>query len=370
MPPPESSPRTAPLNPAFPSGDARDQASPVQYQPVLGDSQGSNNSLLQLTSVPALGTTSSNVSTRTVDTGRTSPIDHSLGPSTDGSPMSVDPASEKRGFKRMASGVIKSSGSDEGSWSRHSSTERKQVRAIEVSGCCSSPLRNQFLTMYQLSAQLKTRLSYAMLKVQNGWETNSIDQLETLSSSRQSVVPDTPTFRPSRRPSVSSDVYLTSPIGQGSPSQMSTRILQAQLHGNGPQMLPFNQPLSNSPPALSNSVFHGQSRRPPLAPAPAITSPGKSRRRSTATRAPPSLSLAAQAGPRQSDLRGPSTPTNSLPSGVVLQPRPARNQAEQDAVETLLFMSSPGNSSNMKFSGASQSPVRARRVEFVQPGTP
>lgn len=38
----------------------------------------------------------------------------------------------------------------------------------------------------QLSAQLKTRLSYAMIKVQNGWEKQSLDELEEVHSQRGS----------------------------------------------------------------------------------------------------------------------------------------------------------------------------------------
>lgn len=38
----------------------------------------------------------------------------------------------------------------------------------------------------QLSAQLKTRLSYAMVKVQNGWEKQSLEELEEGQSQRAS----------------------------------------------------------------------------------------------------------------------------------------------------------------------------------------
>lgn len=42
------------------------------------------------------------------------------------------------------------------------------------------------LTFTQLSAQLKTRLSYAMVKVQNGWEKQSLEELEEVQSQRGS----------------------------------------------------------------------------------------------------------------------------------------------------------------------------------------
>jgi hypothetical protein len=47
----------------------------------------------------------------------------------------------------------------------------------------TSPTR---LTDMQLSAQLKTRLSYAMVKVQNGWEKQSLEELEEVHSQKGS----------------------------------------------------------------------------------------------------------------------------------------------------------------------------------------
>lgn len=83
------------------------------------------------------------------------------------------------------------------------------------------------LTYYQLSAQLKTRLSYAMVKVQNGWEKQSLEELEEVQSQRGSPnsapggsrvtfdSPSTTDFR--RRPSAisdNSDQIILSPVSQ------------------------------------------------------------------------------------------------------------------------------------------------------------
>jgi hypothetical protein len=80
------------------------------------------------------------------------------------------------------------------------------------------------LTRMQLSAQLKTRLSYAMVKVQNGWEKQSLEELEEVHSQRGSPnsapggprptfdSPSTADYR--RRPSgvsENSDQMITSP---------------------------------------------------------------------------------------------------------------------------------------------------------------
>jgi cytochrome c556 len=92
----------------------------------------------------------------------------------------------------------------------------------------------------QLSAQLKTRLSYAMVKVQNGWEKRSLDDLEDETSQRGSPIPNSgrsegarptiwgsppSTIRP-RRPSALSDasdhVMLTP--NQRSPPEVSRSL--------------------------------------------------------------------------------------------------------------------------------------------------
>lgn len=84
-----------------------------------------------------------------------------------------------------------------------------------------------FLSSLQLSAQLKTRLSYAMVKVQNGWEKRSLDELEAmppkhLSPSLSSG--DSPRSDRRRRLSVNSENserYITSPSTLTSPSTFS-----------------------------------------------------------------------------------------------------------------------------------------------------
>ena len=45
------------------------------------------------------------------------------------------------------------------------------------------PLHTQAWTNdWQLSQQLRTRLTYAMVKVQNGWQTRSLDEIESIAS--------------------------------------------------------------------------------------------------------------------------------------------------------------------------------------------
>ena len=125
----------------------------------------------------------------------------------------------------------------------------------------------------QLSAQLKTRLSYAMVKVQNGWEKQSLDELEESQSQRgspnsapgrgASLTFDSPAdMDRRRRPSGVSDVsdqMIMSPISDvtrslaGTPGSQSFRPLDKgaanisqhtgqQLHGLPCMLLQTSSP--------------------------------------------------------------------------------------------------------------------------------
>lgn len=100
-----------------------------------------------------------------------------------------------------------------------------------------------------------------------------------------------------------------------------------------------------------------------LAPAPTFQT-GR-RRRSTVSHAPPPLLGAGQRkhySDLSGDMRSPATPR----AGILRMPS---QQAEKDAVDTLLFMSSPNNSQRFPAGGPPEpSPLRAeapqRRVMF------
>jgi hypothetical protein len=188
-----------------------------------------------------------------------------------------------------------------------------------------------------------------MLKVQNGWESQSIEQIETLSASQY---PGSPLSKQPRRPSGSSDGYIVSPIGQPSPSREASRMFQSHIHGTS---TPASAPLM----ALAGSM-----QPPSLAPAPPIVSPMRGRsRRTHNSRVPPMLSKPSLK--RQSSSSGPPlTPTGSLPGS---SQNLFQNQAEKDAVDSLLFMSSPNNSKNMKYSQEQRSTSRPKKVDFEIP---
>ncbi|MBE7180320.1 MAG: hypothetical protein INR71_03765 [Terriglobus roseus] len=250
----------------------------------------------------------------------------------------------------------------------------------------------------QLSAQLKTRLSYAMVKVQNGWEKRSIDELENsipassapaqLQASRTPSTP-TPTARtPYRasRPSPPSTAgtaraygapfsarsqgFAHSPDAYGaqSPSAQPAllrRTTSSSSGGDGPTSKSprtyasfwANHTSSAVPaPTVPRHAHHSStstvtSSAPSLAPAADVTSTS-SKRRSHHGRAPPSLSLAVQRSPvTKGQVMSPRTPRQNLL-------RMPSQQAEKDAVDTLMFLSSPNNSSNMKY-GSQGSPLRS-----------
>jgi hypothetical protein len=214
------------------------------------------------------------------------------------------------------------------------------------------------LTYMQLSAQLKTRLSYAMVKVQNGWEKQSLEELEESQSQRGSPnsaagkndhltfdSPTVPDYR--RRPSVisdNSDQMIMSPA--------------SVVYGR-----PGTRPAMNAAANLISIT----GAHPGYGLAPAADFQTRRRSRSSVSHVPPPL-LGSSQRKHYSDVgAGPRTPATPR-AGILRMPS---QQAEKDAVDTLLFMSSPNNSQRFPPPGSSQpqpSPLRAdapqRRVMF------
>jgi len=168
--------------------------------------------------------------------------------------------------------------------------------------------------MRQLSQQLRTRLTYAMIKVQNGWHNRSLDEVESLASAS----PRSTTFN-----HYSENAHLMSPR-----AAISAHLAR-QNSGSG---------------SSSNS-----DHQPPPRPNPTLMSPPSSKK----ALAPP-----ANIVPRSSQHRRRPTPNMQVQTGSQPAPRPAvkhrtpsQNAAmEADAVETLLFMASPNNSGSAQHS--------------------
>lgn len=268
------------------------------------------------------------------------------------SPMSVDTPLLTQGSKRTASGTVKTT---------ISGVMENPMRAPPGRHSRNTSVDSNASRIGELSAQLKTRLSYAMVKVQNGWERHTIEELEELPSQRGSPVASSvnaDAFRRSldsprisdrgRRPSgvsENSDQHMASP-GHASPTGISR-----SLSGTPSS---FWRPGSNSQPAAHThfafTASPAASSAPALAPAADIVS--RRNRRSNSTHAPPMLSTTHRK--HYSDLGGmPTTPTTGPRAGILRMPS---QQAEKDAVDTLLFMSSPNNSGRLAHTSADAQP--------------
>lgn len=166
---------------------------------------------------------------------------------------------------------------------------------------------------------------------------------------------------------------ISSSSGEG-PSSNSPRTYASFWANHGSTTVPTSSAMRTHAHTSSTSTV--ASTAPSLAPAadlvPSSTRNGRSgstshSRRTNGNRAPPALMTANRKVPGGSPsgsqmITSPTTPTSG-PGGLGVTPRrgPLRmpsQQAEKDAVDTLLFMSSPNNSSNMK-NGPGGSPLRS-----------
>lgn len=247
--------------------------------------------------------------------------------------VNTSPPSLAAGKKRLANGDVKDT-SDSARESPkqpklgHSRTPSNlsttnNAAMLEVSGVPAlNPPSNAILIIRaQLSQQLRTRLTYAMVKVQNGWQNHSLDEVESLASAS----PRSTTFNHysnnpnllSPRASIAAQLVRAHSDSSSDSANSNTPYNQAQ-HQNRPT------PMLMSPPA---------SRRGLAPPANIVSRPPQSRRRPT-----PNMQV---------------TTTATRPAAA--QRTPSQNAVlEADAVETLLFMASPHNSGNH---GSQLSPV-------------
>lgn len=292
---------------------------------------------------------------------------------TAASPMSVDPPALTQGSKRTASGLVKNNGPMEEHPSKAGAASSHK-RHISMDSATGS------MHISQLSAQLRTRLSYAMIKVQNGWEKRSIEELEELPSQRGSPIsapeayrnqlgsPADPTHQ--RRASGVSENSDRMPLSSRSSPSYQSRQLAATPSSNWSSTSRFGDSKSDNPSLLVD-LEQMRANGPMLAPAAEIGS--RRKRRSSASRAPPPL-LSSSQRKHYSDLgASPRTPTTTPRAGILRMPS---QQAEKDAVDTLLFMSSPKNSSRVAHTSldSQPSPLKTemssvRRVVFESRAT-
>ncbi|OQV01227.1 hypothetical protein CLAIMM_06619 [Cladophialophora immunda] len=233
--------------------------------------------------------------------GETAQVEGGKREKTDSTSQSPPPNTSS-GIKRTASGEVKRASVD--------AVEDGIPRPNGIGHAhTSSTVSNQTKgNVLELSQQLRTKLKYAMVKVQNGWQARSLDEVETAMSRK---------YQRESSESESSD---------------STVALESRGLVN----------MVGSPPVPSRRA---------LAP-PADIVPGSRRR--------PTPNAVFQS------VNGIHAQTRNLHSSRphTNQRTPSQNAAmEADAVETLLFMASPNNSGYNPPSHASQdSSLRSAQV--------
>ena len=339
-----------------------------QHATVTG-SQDSLNSSLSGDVRPSLKTTSSNISTTTLETGMTSPVSpvrvdsqltakysqprtngvtnmHSLSAANHGrlkppdaqpeirrdnapgSPMSV--SSPVTGVKRTAGGDVKSYGHT----ATGSPTPVPEPARHQRAGSGSSSNSRAG----EAAAQLKMRLGYAMAKVQNGWEHRSMAEVEQLAA------------RLSPRTTISSP---HDGRAQVSP-RYATTTSRPHIDALPRARLPMNEPCQNinsasrqnsaadqpmSPPSKRRSVTYGNDIA--LAPPAEIGTSFAHRRTSSSHRFAPPFPSRVATSPRQQGHQ-PSTP-KSVRRLERVRTETQTAQDEQDAMDGLMLMGSPSN---------------------------
>ena len=188
-----------------------------------------------------------------------------------------------------------------------------------------------------------------MLKVQNGWESRTIDEIEAMTSQH------------------GSPMSLTSPWRQTAagprlqPSAAAThasQVLNGSLRTDQP---PTSAHLPYSASAIPNSTA------PSLAPPVDFGAKANPRRTTLSGRVPPHLdgtnnsnlsasSISSAASAHSGPLIPVTPPLHDTPA-TLQTPSQRATASERDAIETLLFMSSPGNSQTFRNGASSVRPL-------------
>ncbi|KAI1358195.1 hypothetical protein F5Y08DRAFT_125219 [Xylaria arbuscula] len=248
--------------------------------------------------------------------------------------------------KRMADGVVKHA--------RHHSSASPVRMGHSRNTSTVSAASTAGSRIGELSAELKAKLSYAMVKVNNGWQGHSIDEIESLASQAASPTSSTSTLhgRHASSATASPRIALTGYRQVASqPSSMTTspvfqhpqgRAFESYWRDNGPKL-----------PGIASPVSQVPTLAPPAPIQPRQALPTNPRRNSNARYTPAYLSHSHQSSPHTPLQPSPlqSTPGQyhvRTPSVDPILFSPPQNLREQEALETLLFMSSPGNSANLK----------------------
>lgn len=175
-----------------------------------------------------------------------------------------------------------------------------------------------------------------MVKVNHGWQSNTLDEVESLAS--HAVSPTSSTSTAHRR------------LGSSASPQLSTGVAAAS------QLRFADEPVSQCPPESSSPSLKPGSLpvlAPPatIQPAASLTGARLNLRRNlnphhTTAMLSHSLHFTSSPAPVRHPQTDPTKLTSDWPSDPILF-SPHKNVREQDAIESLIFMRSPNNSANM-----------------------
>ncbi|KAI1332322.1 hypothetical protein F5Y16DRAFT_357493 [Xylariaceae sp. FL0255] len=214
----------------------------------------------------------------------------------------------------------------------------------------------------ELSAELKAKLSYAMVKVNHGWQSHSIDEVESLASQAASPTSSTSTLHGRHGSSASprpSFVGVRHAISNPSSTVSSPAVQHPPV---GRTYESFWRENASKAPGITSPISNLPSLAPPASIQPRQPGYSNPRRNSNAKHTPAYLSHSHHASPhtpaQPSPLQGTPNQILSTNTDPILF-SPPQNLREQEALETLLFMSSPGNSANLKHSFPSSQQKRA-----------
>ncbi|EGO58721.1 hypothetical protein NEUTE1DRAFT_78103 [Neurospora tetrasperma FGSC 2508] len=283
--------------------------------------------------------------------------------------------------KRMADGMVKPTYERPSLSPAGTASHTRNTSAVSMASTATSRLG-------ELSAELKTRLSYAMVKVNNGWQSHSIDQVESLASRAASPTSSNSTVHMRNGSSASPQLSNLQRIGShastvpANSQQYPTSSQQyppgsqqypsgSQPHPSASQQQPQQQhsqgrPVESSYARESGHFAPRYSPTQQAEPIPSVTlappapiQPTRQqfqhpRRNSVPRNTQAFLAInhqpPPQQGPNTAGQPSPYLSTHHHRTSLMEPPLypPHQNVREQDAIESLLFMSSPGNSANLK----------------------
>lgn len=183
-----------------------------------------------------------------------------------------------------------------------------------------------------------------MLKINHGWQSRTIDEVENLASRSGSPASSNSTIPGAARSSASPQIH---PSHRPTPLNVNSATLNSQPAGAAWRTSPISP--GNLPPA--SRPPNGPKLAPPVSIQPHHTETN-ARRNSNPNYTPAFLSPRPHHdGPHTPGLPSINVSPENRNLRVAADPMvvsPTHDNREKDAMEALLFMSSPGNSANMK----------------------